>query len=142
MRMLPTQTSRRRDPFTSLFDSFFSDSLPELFTNDHLPRTNIAEDQTSYLVSLELPGIDEQDIDVQVEGDRLVVRAERKSETEEKDRKWHRVEHRYGAISRVVSLPKDARADAIEAVYRRGVLSLTIPKAEEAQPRKIQIKAD
>ena len=131
--------ARRGDPFARLIDRFFSDQLPELFTTDQLPRTNIAEDDAALTVSLEMPGVDESDIDVQLEDNQLLVRAERKSETEESGKTWHRVEQRYGSMSRTIALPKGLQADAIEAVYKRGVLTLTIPKAEAEKPTRIEI---
>lgn len=140
MRFLPAVATRTRDPFTHLIDSFFSDGLPELFEQGNLPRTNVAETEDAYLVQLELPGVTEEAIDVKVHEGQLHVRAERKDETQSEGRTWHRVEQRYGTFARTIALPKNARGDAIEAVYQQGVLSLTIPKVPEAKPVQIQVK--
>lgn len=133
--------NRSRNPFTSLVDGFFSDSLPELFETGNLPRTNVAESEDAYTVQLELPGIPEDAIEVKVHEGQLLVQAERKDETQSQGRTWHRIEHRYGTFARTVALPKDAKADAIEAVYQQGVLTLTIPKVPAAKPVQIQVKA-
>ena len=86
-----------------------------MFTQDLLPRTNIAEDDKALTVSLEMPGLEQKDIDVHVENDHLMVRAERKSQVEDSGAKWHRVEQRYGSLSRTIALPKGVQADAIDA---------------------------
>ena len=142
--------TRRADPFTTLFqrpfgsliDQFFSDQLPELFTQDLLPRTNIAEEDKALTVSLEMPGLEQEDIDVRVENDHLIVRAERKSQVEDSDARWHRVEQRYGSLSRTIALPKGVQTDDIDAVYKSGILTLTIPKAEKATPTRIEVRGD
>lgn len=133
--------SRSRDPFTNLIDGFFSDSLPELFEPANLPRTNVAETADAYLVQLELPGIAEDAIEVNMHEGQLLVKAERKDETKTEGRTWHRIEQSYGTFARTIALPKDAKADAIEAVYQQGVLTLTIPKVPAQKPVQIQIKA-
>jgi HSP20 family protein len=130
-----------RDPFRSVFDSFFTDTLPELFAGENPPRTNIAETDKALVLSFELPGLDEQDIDVQIEDRTLTVLAERKEEARDEGTTWHRVEHRYGKLSRSILLPDSVRSDGVEAVYRRGILTVTVQKRPESQPTKVQIKA-
>ncbi len=141
--------SRRResqpvDTWNSLFDRFwgtspFSESLPELFRSGSTPPLNIAEDAKSWTVSLEMPGLEEEDIDVQVSGNNLIVRAERRFEEEKEEKDFHRVEHQYGSIQRTVSLPQDLRTDAVDAVYDKGILTLTVPKVEPHEPEKIAV---
>ena len=132
-----------RDPFQSLFQRIFGDVLPDLYgtvDTSALPRTNISETDTTYELSFELPGLEEKDIQVHMQDQALTVTAERKDVKESDSRRWHRVEHRYGQFSRTISLPHDATNKGIEAVYRQGVLTVTVPKAPESQPAKIEVR--
>jgi HSP20 family protein len=136
-----------RDPFQSLFQRLFGDALPELYGGGSdggtgsIPRTNISETGTAYQLAFELPGVDEKDINVDLQEQMLTVTAERKDErTDKGDARWHRVEHRYGRFTRTISLPHDASPDGIEAVYQKGVLHVKVPKAPEARPRRIEVR--
>jgi HSP20 family protein len=133
-----------RDPFQSLFHRLFQDMWNEYPPAEAnlAPPANICETEAAYELAFELPGLAEEDIQVQVEDSTLTVTAERKDTRREDDRKWHRVEHRYGRFLRAISLPRDARSDGIEAVYRQGVLTVTVPKAPEAQKKRIAVRAD
>ena len=140
MRSLLPSLKSDRDPFRNLFDSLFADRLPELFANDLQPRTNIAETDTSYVLSFELPGIDEKDIQVQVHDRQLTVTAERREDGKTDSKTWHRVEQHYGTLTRSVLLPEPTRPEAVEATYRQGILTVTLPKRPESVPTKVQIK--
>ena len=134
-----------RDPFQSLFGRLFGDTMPEFYGTPEAnaaPRTNIAENDHGYRLSLELPGLDEKDIQVHVQDHVLTVTGERKDDRESEGKRWHRVEHRYGQFSRTISLPQDASAKAVEAVYKNGVLTVTVPKQPESRPTKVQIKTN
>ena len=132
-----------RDPFQTLFRRLFGDTLPELYgavESTGAPRTNISETDTAYHLSFELPGLEEKDIHVDLQDHTLTVSAERKDDRETGNARWHRVEHRYGQFSRAISLPQDAANSGIEAVYQKGVLLVTVPKAPESRPTKIQVR--
>ncbi|MBL9078127.1 MAG: Hsp20/alpha crystallin family protein [Planctomycetes bacterium] len=134
-----------RDPFQSLFGRLFGDTLQEFYGAQEAntaPRTNIGESDQSYELSFELPGLDEKDIQVHVQDHVLTVRAERKDERESQGKRWHRIEHRYGQFTRTISLPHDAAANGVDAVYKQGVLTVTVPKQPESRPTKITVKAN
>ena len=138
---------QRRDPFESLFDHLFTDTLADRYANDDRgPRTNIAESEGSYEFSFELPGVAESDIEVQLHENVLSVTAHRADAREadegEPQKRWHRVEHRYGEPSRAISLPKDAAEEGVEAVHKNGVLTVTVLKQAAAQPAKIAVRAE
>lgn len=108
-----------------------------------LPRLDIAETGTEYVVSAELPGVDEKHIDVQLEKGVLTIQGEKTSETEEKGKKFHRVERSYGAFKRVVSLPQDADPEKVTARVKHGVLTVTVAKiaTPQNQSRKIAVQS-
>ena len=134
-----------RDPFQNLFGRLFGDTLAEFYGNGNgesagAPRTNISETDTAYELAFELPGLDEKDIHVDLQDQTLTVTAERKDQREAQGKRWHRVEHRSGQFARTISLPHDAANSGIEAVYQKGVLTVTVPKAPESRPTKIQVR--
>ena len=98
------------------------------------PALNIAETADKFEVTAEIPGVDEKDIKVSVEGNRLIISGEKKTETENKDKDWHVVERTYGAFHRAVALPFEPADGAIEAHYDKGVLHLSVKKPEQAKP--------
>jgi HSP20 family protein len=106
-----------------------------------MPPLDIFEQKDQYVVNLELPGIDPNDVEVSVEDSTLVVRGERQFYRDVDEESFHRVERRFGAFSRSLALPSTADPQRIEASFDKGVLSVHIPKAEEAKPKKITIKA-
>ena len=136
-----------RDPFQTLFTRMFGDSLAGLYgdepSGDTAPRTNIRESAEAYELAFELPGVAEEDVDVQVHDKTLTVTAERKDQREDQPEgtRWHRVEHRYGRFTRSISLPQDAADDGIDATLRAGVLTVTVPKQPEAKPSRIAIRS-
>jgi HSP20 family protein len=106
-----------------------------------VPPLDIYETKEKFVVTVELPGIEPDSVDVSVEDSTLTIKGERSFTNEVDEDSYHRVERRYGSFVRSLSLPQTARADAIEASFDKGVLSIEIPKAEEAKPRRISIKA-
>ncbi|MCA8964099.1 MAG: Hsp20/alpha crystallin family protein [Planctomycetes bacterium] len=147
--MQKTTTTNRlpqlRDPFDNLFGRLFGDALQDFYGTPeqaHALRTNIAENDQGYELSFELPGLDEKAIDVQMHDHTLTVTAERTDDRQTEGKRWHRVEHRYGQLSRSIVLPKDAAQSGIEAVYKHGVLTITVPKAPEARPNKISVRSN
>jgi len=150
--MLKTKCSlpQPRSSFDDLFGRFFGESLADFYGQEprrgNMPRTNISETDGGYQLSFELPGVAEADIQVQLHERTLTVTAnrkdERKSQDDADDRRWHRVEHRYGEFSRAIQLPKNAADSGVEAVYKNGVLTVSVPKQPEAQPAKIAVRAE
>jgi HSP20 family protein len=151
MTLFPTIRRRSEDllrrPFSSLFDELmqwnsptFATRLPETFTRGMIPPVNIGEDEKSLSISLEMPGLDEKDIKLEVLGQQLLVSAERKFESDKKEKDFHRIEQEYGSFSRTIQLPTGLKTDQIEAIYKKGILTLTIPKIEPTPTRKITVK--
>jgi HSP20 family protein len=91
------------------------------------------------IVKAEMPGMDPKEIDVSISGDSLTIRGEKKSEHEERDKSWHRIERSYGTFERVVPLPCAVKANDVGADYKNGVLTVTVAKAEEARPKSIRV---
>ena len=131
-----------------LFDNFFNDPfdlaplairrLPVEFT----PRVNVSETDKAMQVTAELPGMDEKDIQISLEQDTLVLSGEKKSETEENGKNFHRYERSYGSFQRVIPLVSEVQEDKVEATFKNGVLTITLPKAASAvkAAKKINIK--
>ncbi len=103
------------------------------------PPVDIYEDDQKLGLKLEVPGVKQEDIDIQVEGRTLTVRGERKFDKEEKQENFHRMEHRYGTFARSFTLPNSVDAENVKATYDAGVLQLEFPKKAEAKPRQIKI---
>jgi HSP20 family protein len=125
-----------------LFREFFSPAFGEgeLSTRTWAPPVDIYETENSIVLKTELPGIDPKDVDVRVEENRLYLKGERKFEKEVKEESYHRVERSYGSFARSFALPNPIDADKVAAEYKDGVLSLTLPKREEAKPKTIKVE--
>ncbi|HEX6772678.1 MAG TPA: Hsp20/alpha crystallin family protein [Acidobacteriaceae bacterium] len=103
------------------------------------PPVDIYEDDHKLVLKLEVPGVKQEDLDIQVEGRNLTVRGERKFSSEEKQENFHRVEHRYGTFARTFTLPTTVDAENIKATCDAGVLQIELAKKAEAKPRQIKI---
>ena len=106
-----------------------------------MPALELYEKEDKYVVRAEVPGMKKEDIDVSVLGDTLTIKGERKAASEVKDEEYHRCEMCYGKFSRAVTLPSAVQAAKVEATYEEGVLDITLPKAPEAKPKKVALKA-
>lgn len=124
-----------------LFGRTYTGGDDGLTTGAWMPALDVFETKDHFVVEVELPGIDPGAVDISVEDSTLTVRGERSFANEVDEEGVRRVERRYGAFARSLSLPPTAKADGIEASFDKGVLRIEVPKVEEAKPRKIQIKA-
>jgi HSP20 family protein len=106
-----------------------------------LPPVDIAEDKDRIVLTAELPGFQEDQIEIQMEGGVLTLRGERKFEEEKEGRSFHRVERSYGQFVRSFTLPSNVDRENIQANFHDGLLEVTLPKREEAKPRQIRITA-
>jgi HSP20 family protein len=137
-----------QEEMNRLFDGFFGRSALEPFGASReawamfSPRVDIAETEHEVVVSAELPGLDDEDIDVSLSPGMLTISGEKKHESEERGRNTYRAERSFGAFRRSVRLPAEVEADKVDAVFRKGVLTVTLPKKDQGQARKrIEIKA-
>jgi HSP20 family protein len=142
----------RWDPFQELnlitdrMNRLFQDSFGRattredaLTTASFVPPVDIYEDEQNITLKLEVPGIDQKDIDVRLENNTLTVRGERKFEKEEKEENFHRVERRYGSFYRAFTLPNTVDSDNVNAEYENGVLKIKLAKKAEAKPKQIKV---
>jgi HSP20 family protein len=104
------------------------------------PALDISERKDAYLVTVELPGLKPEDLDITMEDGLLTVQGERQFTSESSEQQFHRVERRYGAFRRSITLPAHVLAEGIQASFEDGVLQILVPKAEEAKPKRIQVR--
>lgn len=161
VRRQETQT-RYTDPFSQIrqeidriFESAFSGfgfpsigfgrELTPMAQSDWLrPTLDIGASDKDYTISVELPGVDEKDVQLELTNDSLKIKGEKKQQKEEKEKNYYRMERSYGSFQRVLSLPEDVDKDNIKAVYKNGIMNITIPRkaAPKSEIRQIEIKTN
>src|SRR5438477_7531962 len=131
----------RMNRVNRLFRESYSPEGPEeaLTTTALAPPVDIYEDEHNIILKIEVPGIDEKDIDVSVQNNTLTVHGERKIEKEEKEENFRRVERQYGSFVRTFTLPQTVDTDNVSATYDKGVLKISLPKKAEAKPKQIKV---
>jgi len=122
-------------------------NTPSVWQNDEYAgymrlALDVTENDDNYTVRASLPGIKAEDLDISFSENTLTIKGETKGENVDENEKWHLRERRFGSFMRTISLPTQVNADAIDAHFENGVLTLTLPKAEEVKPRRIAIKAN
>jgi len=110
-----------------------------LTSSNFAPAVDVYEDEHNVTLKIEVPGIDEKDIDVRIENNTLTVHGERKIEKEEKEENYRRVERQYGSFTRTFNLPPTVDPEKVQADYDKGVLKITLPKKAEAKPKQIKV---
>jgi HSP20 family protein len=131
------------DDFDQMFEGFLRPMqlTGETAGRDLVPAVEVSETDDQYVVRAEMPGVRKDDIDVNLEDGILTISAETRSETEEREaERVIRQERRFGKYLRSLRLGTDVDATRVEAVYRDGVLELSLPKAEQSKPKKIDVK--
>ena len=145
----------RWEPFRELaamqqgLDRIFSETLPRAFDRSlgkqepsarpWAPAVDIVETDKNVVLKVELPGVDPNDVEVRVENNTLYLTGQRKAETEVKEQKYHHMERLVGRFARSFALPQSLEAEKVAAEYRDGILTLILPKKEEAKPKTIKI---
>jgi len=119
----------------------YSPEAPEeaLTTSNFAPPVDIYEDEHTIAMKMEVPGIDEKDIDVRIENNTLTVHGERKLEKDEKEENFRRVERQYGSFTRSFTLPSSVDPGQVSAHYDKGVLKISLAKKAEAKPKQIKV---
>ena len=128
-----------RSAFNDRFDENFGRTLTQPGISKWYPAVDVLEGKDSYLIRAELPGMKREDIKVEVNDGTLILSGERKSEQPAEGVKYRHVERVEAKFWRSFSLPETVKHDGIEATYKDGVLEVSVPKAEEAKPRQIEI---
>ncbi|MFZ0479036.1 MAG: Hsp20/alpha crystallin family protein [Terriglobales bacterium] len=130
-----------QDRINSMFRDFYAPEGRDesLATTAFAPPVDVYEDEHNVTLKIEVPGIDEKDIDVRVENNTLTVHGERKFEKEEKEENYRRVERQYGSFTRTFTLPTTVDSENIQANYDKGVLKIQLAKKAEAKPKQIKV---
>ncbi|MDX1584632.1 MAG: Hsp20/alpha crystallin family protein, partial [Thermoanaerobaculia bacterium] len=122
-----------------LFEPTYRNEDESLMRGSWVPAVDVAEEGDQLILRAELPGMKEDDIEIEFENGMLTLKGERQFESEQSERNYHRIERSYGNFVRSFTLPRSVDADAIQANYENGILEVRIPKKEEAKPRQIKI---
>jgi HSP20 family protein len=129
-----------QDRMNRLFRDTYGDGRDEaLTTSNFAPPVDVYEDEHNITLKVEVPGIEEKDIDVRIENNTLTVHGERKFEKEEKEENFRRVERQYGSFTRSFTLPTTVDADKVQAHYDKGILKVQLAKKAEAKPKQIKV---
>ena len=133
--------STLQDRMNRLFrESYGPEGRDESLTSSQFaPPVDVYEDEHNVTLKIEVPGIDEKDIDVRVENNVLTVQGQRKFEKEEKEENFRRVERQYGSFTRTFTLPSTVDAENVQADYDKGILKIVLPKKAEAKPKQIKV---
>ncbi|HEY7455163.1 MAG TPA: Hsp20/alpha crystallin family protein [Thermoleophilaceae bacterium] len=130
------------EPFTReidrVFDAFFGQTDQ---ARRWVPPMDLVEAEDHFVLKADLPGLAEEDVNIEVQDGTLTISGQRKAEHEEREKGWYRIERSFGSFNRSLTLPDGVDADRIEASFSHGVLELRIPKPEERKPRRIEISS-
>src|SRR5918998_3181852 len=129
------------EPFSNEVTRLFNTLFDEGQTQRWVPAMDLVESEDHFLLKADLPGLGEEDVNIEIRDNALTISGERKSEHEQRERGWYRVERSFGQFSRTLTLPEGVNADVVEATFDRGVLEVRIPKPEQRKPRRISIKS-
>jgi HSP20 family protein len=130
------------EPFATDFDRLFNTLFDRSQAQQRwVPAMDLVEADDHFLLRADLPGLREDDVNIEVRDNALTVSGERKAEHEQREKGWYRLERQFGRFSRSISLPEGVDPDAIDASFDRGVLEVKIPKPEQRKPRRIAIKS-
>ena len=124
--------------FSDIMDEFFNDAVSAR-RDSFVPSIDVSETDDKFLISAELPGMSKDDININLENNRLSISGERSFEKEDKGKKYHRVETKYGSFERSFQLPDNVDQDSISASYENGLLEISIQKSEEEVKKQIEI---
>lgn len=123
-----------------MFDGFRGGTVDENASSLLMPVVDIAERENDYQIKVELPGVEKNDVRITVQNDVLTIRGEKEKGTEQKNENYRRVERSYGSFQRSFAMPTSVQSDKIEASYDNGILTITLPKLEEAKPKEIEVR--
>lgn len=123
-----------------VFEDFFSGWGARRGGGEFVPPVDVHETESDVVVTMEVPGLSATEIDISISSDVVTIRGEKKSEREEKGRNYHVLERSYGSFQRSVPLPAAVESDKAAASCKDGILTVSLPKAEKARARKIEIK--
>ena len=138
---IPWMMGDFRRSMDSLLEEFFGgNGGAEMVVEGFVPRANVAENESVYEITVDLPGVKPEELNVEYKGSELWLTGERKHEKEEKGKTFHRIEKHYGRFERAIPLACAVNEAKISAEYKDGVLRVTVPKAEEARPKRIEVK--
>ena len=138
---------RIHDDISSVFDRWLPRRekeetwTPSTILTEGLPSIEMEEDENEIRVMAEMPGLSQDDFKVELTGNRLMIRGEKKTSHEEKKSEYYYSECSYGSFNRAIILPCEVEEDKVEATYKDGVLKLRLPKSESAKARQIKVKA-
>lgn len=141
-RQWPTQGNNLQDEIKNVFDRFFDTGDSDessVVTSNWVPRVDIKEESDRFVIYADLPGLEPEQIEVQMDKGILTIKGERSSESTTQNERFARIERRYGSFHRRFALPDSADPEGIRAHGRNGVLEITIPKRPETAPRRIQV---
>ncbi|HUJ94735.1 MAG TPA: Hsp20/alpha crystallin family protein [Terriglobales bacterium] len=131
--------STLQDRMNRLFRDSYGNDQEALTTANFAPAVDVYEDEHNVTLKIEVPGVDEKDIDVRIENNTLTVHGERKFEKEEKEENFRRVERQYGSFTRSFTLPNTVNTESVHANYDKGVLKITLAKKAEARPKQVKV---
>ena len=134
------ELSMLRRQMDHLMETFFGREPFGYEKEKWAPAVDVAETKDEIVIKVEVPGMDEKDLSVTLSGDNLMIKGKKKSEKEEKDKHFHRMERYCGSFQRIISLPVSVDHETIKADYVKGVLEVRLPKKAEAKPKEIPIK--
>ncbi len=140
---IPSSILNMQQEINRMFDRFFRGGVlddRDLFPATWMPAVDLVEKEDEFVAKVELPGVHKDDVKITLQDNILTIRGEKKEEKESKDSNYHRLERSYGSFQRSFTLPTSVRQDKVEAEYRDGVLTITLPKAEEAKRKQIEVK--
>jgi HSP20 family protein len=139
----PSDVLNMQREINKMFNSFFRSGAEEdqsLMASGWYPAVDLAERDNDYIVKMELPGVDKTDVKVTIQGTTITVRGEKKQEKESKDSSYFRLERSYGTFERSFTLPGEVQSEKINAGYKDGILTITLPKAEPARRKAIEVR--
>jgi HSP20 family protein len=141
----------RWDPFRDMvtlrekMNRLFEDAVTgrgedkDITSSSWAPAVDIFENENELVLTAEIPGIDEKDVEIKIEDNTLTLKGERKFEKETKEENYHRIERSYGSFYRAFTLPQSVDAEKVQAEHENGVLKITMPKRQELKPRTVRI---